>query len=249
MAADMNSVDKKVLKSLDPFESLSIDILDELAAKSTIEDIPVGRVLFRQGEKDKRLIYVLSGQVEVTATGKAKGNLIKAKTEEARHPIAYTLPRPGTAKTKTSCKLLFVDGDLLEFLTQEDNSGLIEVDELGTDDEGAWMLRFLQSRAFLKLPTENIQTLLMKLEEVPVKKGDIIVQQGDKNNYYYIIRNGRCAVTRRPAPKAKDVQIAILKAGDGFGEEALITGGSRNASISMLEDGMLMRLGKKDFMS
>jgi len=249
MVAGKKSVDKKVLKSLDPFDSLSLNILDELATKSTIEDIPAGRILFRQGEKDKRLIYVLSGQVEVTTTGKAKGNLIKAKTDEARHPIAYTLPRPGTAKTKTSCKLLFVDGDLLEFLTQDDNSALIEVDELSTDDESAWMLRFLQSRAFLKLPTENIQTLLMKLEEVPVKKGDIIIKQGDRNDFYYIIRNGRCSVTRRPAAKAKDLQMAILEAGDGFGEEALITGGSRNASISMLEDGMLMRLTKKDFMS
>ncbi len=249
MAAGNNSVDKKVLKSLDPFENLSTDILDELAAKSSIEDIPIGRILFRQGEKDKRLIYVMSGQVEVTATGKTKGKLIKAKTEEARHPIEYTLPRPGTAKTKTSCKILYVDGDLLEFLTQTDNSGLIEVDELSMDNESSWMLRFLQSRAFLKLPTENIQTLLMKLEEVPVKKGDTIINQGDKNDNYYIIRNGSCAVTRRPAPKAKDVQIATLKVGEGFGEEALITGGARNASISMLEDGMLMRLGKKDFMS
>ena len=85
MAAGNHPVDKKVLKSLDPFENLCTDILDELAAKSTIEDIPVGRVLFRQGEKDKRLIYVMSGQVEVTATGKTKGKLIKAKTEEARH--------------------------------------------------------------------------------------------------------------------------------------------------------------------
>jgi CRP-like cAMP-binding protein len=249
MAAGKKSVDKKTLKSLDPFGSLSLDVIDELATKSTVEEIPAGRILFRQGEKDNRLIYVLSGQVEVTTTGKAKGSLIKAKTEEARHPIAYTLPRPGTAKTKTNCKLLFVDGDLLEFLTQDDNSALIEVDELSSDDESAWMLRFLQSRAFLKLPTENIQTLLMKLEEVPVKKGDIIIKQGDKNDFYYIIRNGRCAVTRRPAAKAKELQIAILEAGDGFGEEALITGGSRNASISMLEDGMLMRLTKKDFMS
>ena len=249
MVAGKKHVDKKVLKTLDPFENLSLDILDELATKSTVEEIPAGRILFRQGEKDKRLIYVLSGQVEVTTTGKAKGSLIKAKTEEARHPIAYTLPRPGTAKTKSSCELLFVDGDLLEFLTQEDNSALIEVDELSTDDESAWMLRFLQSRAFLKLPTEKIQTLLMKLEEVPVKKGDTIITQGDKNDFYYIIRNGRCAVTRRPAAKAKEVQIAILEAGDGFGEEALITGGSRNASISMLEDGILMRLTKKDFMS
>lgn len=249
MAVGKNPIDKKILKSLEPLGSLSLDKLDELAAKSTVEDMPAGRILFRQGERDKRVIYLLNGQVEVTATGKASGDLIKAKTEEARKPIAPTLPRQGTAKTKSICKLLFVDSDLLEILMEEDTSGLIEVEELSADDDSAWMLRFLQSRAFLKLPTENIQTLLMKLEEVPAKKGDIIIQQGDKNDYYYIIRSGRCAVSRRPAPKAKEVQIAILNTGDGFGEEALITGGSRNATISMLDDGILMRLGKKDFMT
>jgi CRP-like cAMP-binding protein len=249
MAVGKNPIDKKILKSLEPIGGLSLDKLDELATKSMVEDMPAGRILFRQGERDKRVIYLLNGQVEVTATGKASGDLIKAKTEEARHPIAPSLPRLGTAKTKTNCKLLFIDRDLLEILMEENTSGLIEVEELSADDDSAWMLRFLQSRAFLKLPTENIQTLLMKLEEVPVKKGDIIIQQGDKNDYYYIIQSGRCAVSRRPAPKAKEVQIAILNAGDGFGEEALITGGRRNATISMLDNGMLMRLGKKDFMT
>ena len=249
MAFGKNPIDKKILKSLEPIGRLSLDKLDELATKSTVEDIPAGRILFRQGERDKRVIYLLSGQVEVTATGKASGDLIKAKTDEAKHPIAPTLPRVGTAKTKANCKVLFIDSDLLEILTEEDTSALIEVEELSADDDSAWMLRFLQSRAFLKLPTENIQTLLMKLEEVPASKGDIIIQQGDKNDYYYIVRSGRCAVSRRPAPKAKEVQIAILNAGDGFGEEALITGGTRNATISMLDDGILMRLGKKDFMN
>ena len=248
MALGKNPINKKILKTLEPLSSLSLDKLEELASKSSVEDIPAGRVVFRQGERDKRVIYLLNGQIEVTATGKASGDLIKAKTEEAKQPIAPTLPRPGTAKTKTNCKLLFIDSDLLEILMEEDTSALIEVEELSADDDSAWMLRFLQSRAFLKLPTENIQTLLMKLEEVPANKGDIIIQQGDKNDYYYIIRSGRCAVSRRPAPKAKEVQIAVLNPGDGFGEEALITGGVRNATISMVEDGILMRLGKKDFM-
>jgi rhodanese-related sulfurtransferase len=249
MALGKKSIDKKLLKTLEPLSSLTLDKLDELASKSTLEDLPAGRMVFRQGERDKRVIYLLNGQLEVTATGKARGDLIKAKTEEAKHPIAPTLPRQGTAKTKTNCTLLYIDSDLLEIVMEEDTSGLIEVSELGADDDSAWMLRFLQSRAFLKLPTENIQTLLMKLEEVPAKKGDIIIQQGDKNDYYYIIRSGRCSVERRPAPKAKDVQLTVLNAGDGFGEEALITGGVRNATISMLEDGILMRLGKKDFMT
>ncbi len=244
-----SKLDKKILKSLEPLGSLSLDKLDELASKSTLDEIPAGRTLFRQGEKDKRVIYLLSGQIELAVTGNPRTEIIKAKTGEAKHPISPDLPRTSTAKTKTACTLLFIDKDLLEILQDEESSGLIEVEELSSDDESAWMLRFLQSRAFLKLPTENIQNLLLKLEEVPFRKGETVIQQGDNNDYYYIIQKGRCAVSRRPAPQAQEVQLAILKVGDGFGEEALITGGKRNATITMLEDGILMRLGKKDFMS
>ncbi|MGD8795376.1 MAG: cyclic nucleotide-binding domain-containing protein, partial [Thiohalophilus sp.] len=112
-----------------------------------------------------------------------------------------------------------------------------------------WMLRFLQSRAFLKLPTENIQAILMRMEELPAQKGEAILQQGDQDDYYYIVQSGRCSVSRRPAPKAGEVQLATLQEGDGFGEEALITNGRRNATIRMLEDGVLMRLKKDDFLT
>ena len=115
MAVGNNPIDKKILKSLEPLGSLSLDKLDELATKSTIEEMPAGRILFRQGERDKRVIYLLNGQVEVTATGKASGDLIKAKTEDARRPISPTLPRQGTAKTKTNCKVLFIDYSMLDF--------------------------------------------------------------------------------------------------------------------------------------
>jgi rhodanese-related sulfurtransferase len=43
------------------------------------------------------------------------------------------------------------------------------------------------------------------------------------------------------------VQLAVIEAGRGFGEEALIAGDPRNATVSMLSDGELVRLAKQDF--
>jgi len=42
--------------------------------------------------------------------------------------------------------------------------------------------------------------------------------------------------------------LAILGVGDNFGEEALISGGKRNASVVMATDGVLMSLSKSDFL-
>ena len=248
-AARPEKIAISLLKGLKPLGDLSQDKLEELASKSSIQEIPAGRTLFRQGERDKRVIYLLSGSLTLHTAGNPKARTLRARSTPLAEAIAPDTPRRCTAKTKTACKLLFVDSDLLEILTQDENSGLIEVEELSGDDESAWMVRFLQSRAFLKLPTENIQTLLMNLEEVPFAKGDEVIRQGETNDYYYIIHSGRCAVSRRPAPKLDAIQLAILTVGDGFGEEALITGGRRNATVTMLEDGVLMRLEKDKFLA
>lgn len=252
MNAVKKNINNKTLRNFLPLDKLSIDKLDELLDKSLVEEIPAGRVLFRQGEKDKRNIYLLDGQVELQVTGNTRPEIVKAKTVEAKYPLADTLPRPSTCRARSSVTVLIVDTDHLEILLEHDPSGTYEVTELGMDadseDSTDWMLRFLQSRAFLQLPTANIQGLLMKLEERPAKRGEVILQQGGQDDYYYIVKQGKCAVSRRPAPKAEDVRLAILSVGDGFGEEALITNGKRNATVTMQEDGVLMRLHKKDFM-
>jgi len=244
-------IDKKLLKALDPLSYLSADKLDELARKSQIEKLPADRIIFRQGDHDNRLLYILSGQIELRTKGQQKVQLIKGKTDQACYPLAAEHPRPATAKTKTEITLLSIDRDLLEILCGDSaQQDAIEVTELsGEYDINDWMLRFLQSPAFLHLPTENIQSLLMKLEEVSFAKDEVVVKQGDESDYYYIVRHGRCGVSRRASPKTENIKLAILGDGDGFGEDALITGSLRNATITMLEDGTLMRLSKKDFLA
>ena len=239
----------KFLKTLEPLGSLSVDKLEELANKSKVEELPPGRLVFRQGEKDNRSIYLLTGQLELQVTGNLRSETLKAKTTEARYPVAQEWPRPSTCRSKTNVTLLYIDNDLLEILLSDDPSGTYEVTEIGVeeDPERDWMLRFLQSPAFLQLPTENIQTILMRLEEVEFKTGETVIKQGDTDEWYYIVKKGKCAVSRRPAPKADEVRLAILGPGDGFGEEALITQGKRNATVTMKEAGTLMRLGKADF--
>ena len=249
MTSSKTILDKKLLQTLAPLSELSHDKLAELVNKSQIKDFSAGSGLFKQGDNDSHTFFLVNGQVELIEAGKKKPRIIKAKSKEAAQPIAQELPRPCSCRTKTEATVIIIDSNLLEILTNDNSSGIFEVEELGSDDSGFWMMRFLQSRAFLKLPTENIQSLLMAMEEFPAAKGEIIIHQGAKDDYYYIVQSGKCSVSRRPAPKAEALQLAILKEGDGFGEEALITNGKRNANITMLEDGVLMRINKKDFLN
>ncbi len=250
MKNSSQQIDRKILKTLEPLNRLNPILLDELAAKSIIDEVPAGKIICRRGEKDSRQIYLLSGQIEAVKEGDKKPTLIKSKSA-LKTPLAACSPRAVTLKAKTNSTLLYIDADLLELLMSDEPelNANYEVTEIAADDADDWMLTFLQSPAFLQLPTENIQKLLTHLEEVPAKKDQVVIQQGATDDNYYIVKSGSCNVHRQPYKGSAAVLLAVLPTGSGFGEEALISNGTRNATITMREDGSLMWLKKKDFLN
>jgi len=250
MAQARKLVDKAVLKTLVPAQSLNAENFQELAGKALVEEVAAGRPLFKKGDVDRTAIYVLSGEVElVDDAGKAK--VIRGGSPEARHAIGNQQPRQVSAKARSKASITRIDSDLLDILLTWDQLSGIEVAEVsdgdGEGDEGGdWMTRILQSKAFLRIPPANIQHMFMRLQELPVKADQEVIRQGEDGDFYYIISRGRCRVTRESANGAS-VTLAHLSDGDAFGEEALLSASKRNATITMETDGLLMRLSKEDF--
>ena len=250
MAQARQLVDKAVLKTLVPAQSLNAENFQELAGKAVVEEVPAGRLLFKKGDTDRKAVYVLSGDVELIGDD-GKTTVVRGGSPEAKHALANQQPRQVTAKARNNVSVTRIDSDLLDILLTWDQLSGIEVAEVSSDDEdaeegGDWMTRILQSKAFLRIPPANIQHMFMRLQELPVKAGQVVISQGDDGDYYYIISHGRCKVTRESANGAS-VTLAHLCDGDAFGEEALLSASKRNATITMETDGLLMRLSKEDF--
>jgi CRP-like cAMP-binding protein len=249
MSQGRQLVEKSVLRTLVPAQSLNAENFQELAGKTYLEEVSAGRVLFKKGDVDRKAVYVLSGAVEVVGDD-GSTQVIKGGSPESRHPIGNQQPRQVSAKARGSATITRIDSDLLDILlTWDQLSGIevVDVSQQGEDDEsGDWMSRILQSKAFLRIPPANIQHMFMRLQELPVKAGQVVINQGDDGDYYYIISRGRCKVTRESANGAS-VTLAHLSDGDAFGEEALLSDSKRNATIEMETDGLLMRLSKDDF--
>ncbi|MCC7413626.1 MAG: cyclic nucleotide-binding domain-containing protein [Gammaproteobacteria bacterium] len=247
--AEGKLVDKSVLKTLVPPSALNAENFQELAGKAYVEDVAAGKVIFREGEVDRKTTYLLEGEVVLSS---AKGNqAVIGGTDVARHPLANQQPRPCTATAKSACKITRFDSDLLDILLTWDQLSGIEVSEItlseeGDESDGDWMTRILQSQAFQQVPPANIQAMFMRMQELPVRTGEVIIKQGDDGDSYYIIKSGKAKVTRTSKTGA-ELTLAQLSDGDAFGEEALLSESKRNATISMLSDGMLMRLSKDDF--
>jgi rhodanese-related sulfurtransferase len=85
------------------------------------------------------------------------------------------------------------------------------------------------------------------MEQVNFKAGDLVIKQGDEGDYFYVVTDGKCVVTRETPLNREGIKLAELEVGDTFGEEALISEATRNATVTMLTDGSLVRLGKDDF--
>ena len=246
-AAKKISVDRKLLQELVPLNALSDERFREVSEKIVIEEVLAGRYLFRKGDRDNQSIYILEGKVNLIDGFRKVTSEVEAGTDISRYPIANQQPRPLSARAVKKVVIARVDSGLLDVFLTWDQSSTAEAVEIGSESNEDWMTHILQSKAFIKIPPSMIQSLLIKMETVPVKAGETIIQQGDKGDYYYTIHQGRCAVTRREAPNGEDRLLAELADGDSFGEDALVSDAERNASVSMLTDGLLMRLAKQDF--
>lgn len=109
-----------------------------------------------------------------------------------------------------------------------------------SDEDRSWIRKMSHIMAFKNMPPANIKVLLEKMETILVEKDDVIVQQGSEGDFFYVLTEGEAMVTRT-------VELATLSPGASFGEEALVAGAKRNASITMSTNGMLMRLSKQNF--
>ena len=247
MAKKLIEVDQ--LRSLSPMDGLKHDNLRALARKTSIESAAPGQFLFRKGESDKRSVYVLSGEVELRDDDRVM-SVIEGGSRNARMPLAPALPRSVGARARTEVEFISVDADLMDVMLTWDQTGSYEVSELRSEvlaDSQDWMTTLLQTKAFHRIPPANIQAIFMRMEQVNFRAGDLVLKQGEEGDYFYVITTGKCVVTRETPLNKDGIRLAELAVGDTFGEEALISEAKRNATITMLTDGTLMRLAKDDF--
>jgi CRP-like cAMP-binding protein len=243
-------IDVAALVRYQPLNALNPDNLQELLKELTLEKVPPGDTLFNKGDTENTQYYLVKGEVDLCGE-KSVLKTIKSGTPESYNAIAHILPRTVSARAKSECVIFKTDGNLVDVMLTWDQTGNYQVTEFGVgngagDDD--WMTRILQTEAFHRIPPANIQAIFMRMESIPVKAGDNIIKQGDDGDYFYIVKKGRCLVTRSMPDQPKGIKLAELKDGDTFGEEALISDSKRNASVTMLTDGILSRLSKQDFL-
>jgi CRP-like cAMP-binding protein len=252
VSVEQKSINPMTLSDLVPIKSLSPDHCQELANKSELVTLPQGKYLFKAGDKSERIVYLLTGKVELQNENGETREVVGG-SKASKLPLEQSKINRTSAMAKSDVTFIKVDSNLLDIMLTWEQSGGYEVQELADQggvsvEDDDWMSRILQAKVFHKIPPANIQSIFMKMEAMHFKAGDAVIKQGEEGDRFYILREGKCKVVRKTRQKPEGVVLAVLGAGDNFGEEALISGGKRNASVVMTSNGVLMSLSKADFL-
>jgi len=246
---DNEKVETSLLKTFSPINGLKVDNVQALANKTAVQSLGEGRFLFKQGDEKRRTVYILEGEVELLVDGKVT-RVVHGGSKEAVNPLSPMFPRRESARARSRVRYISMDSDLLDVMLTWDQTGSYEVSELregAVSEEDDWMTTLLRTEAFHKIPPANIQAIFMRMQQVHHRAGDVVIKQGEEGDFFYVITSGQCAVTRETPLNKEGIKLAQLGVGDTFGEEALISDAKRNATVAMITDGVLMRLGKEDF--
>ena len=104
------------------------------------------------------------------------------------------------------------------------------------------MIEILKSIPFFaELSDEDIQKIIEKIQMQYFPENHVIFNEGDGGDIMYVIKRGEVQVLR------DNTILAVLKDGQFFGEMALVSDETRNATIKTVSDVELLTLSKDDY--
>ncbi len=233
------------LRGYTPLNALSEQQWRELRSQLVPQHLLDGQVLFRQGDQARQTYYLLAGELLlIDAAGQQE--VLAAGSPASGHPVSPSVPRLQEARARGAVSVLVIDTALLNSLLTwrlAYQDLLLELGMAGQDTE--WLEALLHNPLFQRVPPANVKAMLERLVPLQMPAGCRVITQGERGDCCYFLKQGRAEVIRDEG-EAHQV-LAELEVGACFGEEALLADRPRNASVTLLEDGELLRLDRQDF--
>lgn len=248
MDPDERMIEYSQLQAFEPLSSLSPDRLKELSSRASVDAVRADETIYENSLLGVQAIYLLEGRVDVTLSsdGGTRTQIIAAGSVEARQSLVGF--RYSRATTVTDSVVVRVDNEVLDIMLAWEQLAAVETRAAESNSE-IDNSKFLNKyhKSFRQIPVANINRLFKLVEPVPYKEGEVVIREGDEGDYFYLVEFGKVSVTRQ-SDDGGEIELAELGEGASFGEDALLTNNPRNATITMVTDGVLMRLGKDAFL-
>ncbi len=236
------------LKRYSYFSGLSDGSLEDLAQKLGTVHFKSGEKIIRQDSPPDYFYFLKQGEVEVKKRSRfgqdAKVTTLKSGAGFGETALLTCSHRQTSVIAKTDVTLYRLSKRDFEDIMLKESTFKCMLQKKAEDYATYNRMKLFQPFALLE--PEKMLAIAEKLVEKTYNAGENILKQGDKPDYYYIIKSGRVAVLREKPGKEPE-QIAMLGEGQSFGEEAIIREQGRNATVQAIEDTTVLSLSAEDF--
>ncbi len=245
------AINPTTLSRFYPLNTFHDEDLKLVNKHARMDHLNMHEILFKEGSDDEDVIFLINGQIKLSSENGASF-ILDAESEQALYPIANIKPRKFSAYVfSDNAAIARIPAKIVEsFMDKSDKAPRIVKNTISQNPESRildsdWMMAMKRTPLFQKLQDEFVTQLFHVMEEKHYAAGEPVVIQGEAGDYFYLIKEGRCVVSRHNG--SRQIVLAELGPTESFGEEALLTRTQRNATVTMINDGVMMRISKKNF--
>lgn len=107
-------------------------------------------------------------------------------------------------------------------------------------------VQFLRQRPiFREIEDEWLYQIATRLQEFSRQAGELVYSEGEKGSVFYLIYKGM--VRTWTIEDKQERELEVLETGGKFGEDSLLTGSRRTASVTALDDSTFLAMHVQDF--
>ncbi|XP_054717062.1 cAMP-dependent protein kinase regulatory subunit-like isoform X2 [Uloborus diversus] len=179
-----------------------------------------GEVIIQQGDQGDNFYVIDQGEVDVYLNGQVV-TTIGDGGSFGELALIYGTPRAATVKAKIDCKLWAIDRDTYRRIL------------MGSTIRKRKMYQEFLSKVSVLESLDDWERLTVAdaLEPMQFNDGDIIVEQGQPGDDFFIIEDGTAVVLQRRSDSEPQVEVGQLGPSDYFGEIALLLDRPRAATV------------------
>ncbi|MFN7974648.1 MAG: FHA domain-containing protein [Acidobacteriota bacterium] len=262
----------KDLRNVPVLDALDPELLNKLVPLSQVGAVPPGQPVYFPGRISDKLYVVISGRVDEVHTSEkgqkrvltsygpgdffgdstvTSGGAGNVACVTAQQTVLLGVPRDEITKYQKRCK------PFAKILDERYREKALEshLKEIGL---------------FRSVDAAAIKDLMQKAKLHSFSKNDVIIKEGDEGDSFYLVRSGYCKIHK--AKKAEQQKkkgkedfasfghkladgtsaegeqiLAYVRAGTYFGEQAIMTGQPRAASVTAMTEVELVQIMKEDF--
>jgi len=237
------------LRKYNYFSGLSQKSLEALAAGFSVAAFAAGAQVVKEGDAGGTFYFIKEGRLEATKKTlcgqEAKLSVIGSGQGFGEMALLSGDARVCSIRALTASTLFSLPKSAFAELVMRESAFRNMLQRKADDHAYYNKIKVLQP--FALLDPDRMYALMARMNERTYAAGEDIIVQGEKGDYYYIVKSGRVEVLKKGKDREEASRVAVLTEGDGFGEEALIRDDPRNATCRAMEDTVVCALDKVDF--